>query len=128
MKSGVSQGSILGPVLFLLFVSDMLEVLKSSTLAMFADDSKCLKVIKSLSDCDALQDDLHLLCMWSRVNELQFQPSKCHNLRISRKKASPVRTYCLNGTVLELVNKEKDLGVMVTNDLYQETLPYDHQH
>ena len=89
VKSGVIQGSILGPVLFLMFVNDMPEVLRSSNLAMFADDSKCFKAIRSFSDCSALQTDLSALNSRSVENEIYFQPSKCHNLRISRKQASP---------------------------------------
>jgi hypothetical protein len=74
--SGFPQGSILGPILFLLFVNDMPEVISKSLLFMFADDSKCLKVINSLDDCVYLQSDLDRLYRWKM---------KCHNLRISRK-------------------------------------------
>ena len=58
VKSGVPQGSILGPVLFLMFVNDMPDVLKSSSLVMYADDSKCFKSPLN----------------WSSLNELYFQP------------------------------------------------------
>ena len=116
-KSGVPQGSILGPVLFLMFVNDMPDVLKSSSLAMYADDSKCYKTIKTMSDICDLQDDLNFLCVWSASNELYFQHTKCHNLRISRKKTSSPRVYNLNNTELKLVMKEKDLGLTVTKDL-----------
>ena len=109
VKSGVPQGSILGPVLFLMFVNDMPDVLKSSSLAMYADDSKCYKTIKTMTS--------KLLCVWSASNELYFQPTKCHNLRISRKKTSSPRVYNLNNTELKLVTKEKDLGLIVTKDL-----------
>ena len=93
------------------------EVLRSSNLAMFADDSKCFKAIRSFSDCSALQTDLSALNSWSLENEIYFQPSKCHNLRISRKKASPARLYTVNGTTVEMVAKEKDLGITITNIL-----------
>ena len=117
VKSGVPQGSILGPVLFLMFVNDMPDVLKSSFLVMYADDSKCYKTIKTMSDICDLQADLNLLCVWSDSNELYFQPTKCHNLRISRKKTSLPRVYNLNNTELKLVTKELDLGLTVTKDL-----------
>ena len=120
VKSVVPQGSILGPVLFLMFVNDMLDVLKSSSLAMYADDSKCyktIKTIKTMSDICDLQADLNLLCVWSASNELYFQPTKCHNLRLSRKKTSLPRVYNLNNTEMKLVTKEKDLGLTVTKDL-----------
>ena len=57
VKSGIPQGSILGPVLFLMFVNDIPDVLKSSSLAMYADDSKCYKTIKTMSDICDLQAD-----------------------------------------------------------------------
>lgn len=117
VKSGVIQGSILGPVLFLMFVNDMPAVLRSSNLAMFTDDSKCFKAIRSFSDCSALQTDLSALNSWSVQNEIYFQPSKCHNLRISRKKVSRARLYTVNGTTVEMVAKEKDLGITITKDL-----------
>ncbi|XP_022806378.1 uncharacterized protein LOC111343455 [Stylophora pistillata] len=117
VKSGVPQGSILGPVLFLMFENDMPNVLKSSSLAMYADYSKCFKTIKAASDICDFQDDLNLLCNWSSLNELYFQPIKCHNLKISRKKTSLQRIYNLNNTAINLVTKERDLGLTVTKDL-----------
>ena len=55
--SGVPQGSILGPILFLLFVNDMPNVMNSATLAMFADDSKCYRIINNDADFSKLQQD-----------------------------------------------------------------------
>ena len=116
--SGVSQGSQLGLILFLLFVNDMPNVVTSATLAMFADDSKCYKVTNHHSDYLHLQQDLDALSNWSLQNELFFQPTKCSNLRISRKHLSPPRSYILNGINVEVVTAEKDLGIMITNDTF----------
>ena len=114
--SGVPQGSQLGPILFLLFVNDMPNVVTSGTTAMFADDSKCYKVTNHHSDYLHLQQDLDALSNWSLCNELFFQPTECSNLRISRKRISPPRTYVLNGINVEVVTAEKDLSVMIAND------------
>ena len=114
--SGVPQGSILGPILFLLFVNDMPNVVSSARIAMFADDSKCYKIIEQASDFVNLQQDLDALLDWSLSNEIYFQPAKCKNVRISRKRVSPPRTYNLNGFDLEVVKSEKDLGVIIAND------------
>ena len=114
--SGVPQGSILGPILFLLFINDMPNAVSSARIAMFADDSKCFKIIEQESDIVNLQQDLDALFAWSLCNEMHFQPAKCKNVRISRKRVSPPRTYSLNGIDLEVVKSEKDLGVMIVND------------
>ena len=94
----------------------MLNVVTSATLAMFADDSKCYKVTDHHSDYLHLQQDLDALSNWSLGNELFFQPTKCTNLRISRKLLSPPPSYVLNGINVEVVTAEKDLGIMIAND------------
>ena len=82
--SGVPQGSLLGPILFLLlFGNDMPNVINSATLAMFADDSECYRIINNDTDFSKLQRDLVSLTTWSLSNELYFQPTKCSNLHIS---------------------------------------------
>ena len=115
--SGVPQGSLLGPILFLLFVNDMPRVVENAKLAMFADDSKCFKVIYQESDFVNLQRDLDALFTWSVSNELFSQPTKCVNLRISRKRNSPSSNYSLNGISLEVVKAKKDLGVLISSDM-----------
>ena len=62
------------------------------------------------------QQDLDALFAWSLCNEMHFQPGKCKNVPISRKRVSPLRTYSLNGIDLEVVKSEKDLGFMIVND------------
>ena len=63
-----------------------------------------------------MQQDLFSLTTWSLSNELYFQPTKCSNLRISRKHISPCRSYSINGIDVEVVSTEKDLRVVVVND------------
>ena len=111
------KGSLLGPILFLLFENDMPRVVQNASLAMFADDSKCFKVIYQESDFVNLQRDLDALSTWAVSNELFFQPTKCVNLRISKKRNSPSRNYSLNGISLEVVKAEKDLGVLNSSDM-----------
>ena len=73
VTSGVPLGSLLGPVLFVLFISDMPSVLShSSTLALFADDAKCFRTIISHTDCALLQDDIDKLVDWSDNWKLAF--------------------------------------------------------
>ncbi len=79
--SGVPQGSILGPLLFVIYVNDMPEVVQS-VCRLFADDTKLYRVIKSNSDIDILQDDIKRLCEWSNTWLLRFNIQKCKVLHI----------------------------------------------
>ena len=115
--SGVPQGSILGPLLFVLFINDMPSVAQHANVALFADDSKCYKLINSISDCRFLQKDLDALYKWSLTWELNFHPSKCQIISMSRR-LKPIRfAYKMNGIVLEKVDTIKDLGVDISSKL-----------
>ena len=113
VKSGVPQGSILGPLLFLIYVNDMPDVV-ASTAKMFADDTKVYRKIKVFQDCHDLQDDLNNLSAWSAKWLLGFNETKCVALKIRR---SIEYMYTLNGHILESVDTQKDLGVLISSDL-----------
>ena len=107
--SGVPQGSILGSVLFLLYVNDLPDITQN-TAKMFADDTKLYARIQDLQDCENLQRDLNHLSVWSRQWLLNFNADKCVVLRI---KSSLNYIYTLNGTYLQEVKSQKDLGVTI---------------
>lgn len=88
----------------------MPNVLSSATLAMFADDSKCFRIINDAVFSE-LQQDLVSLTTWSLSNGLYFQPTKCSNLRIPNKRTSPYGSYSINGIDVEFVSAEKDLDL-----------------
>ena len=111
------QGSLLGPILFLLFVDDLPNTVKTSRVACYADDTKIFKSIDSITDCNALQSDLNDLVSWSESSGLIFNQSKCKYQFITRKKSPVQPTYNINETPLECCDTEKDLGVWVSSNL-----------
>ena len=117
MKSRVPQGSILGPILFLIYVNDMSDVISTNKLAIFANDSKFYAIIDRVEKFNSLQDELSAFWEWSSINELHFQLEKCENLQISRKLNSTNREYHINGIAMNIVSIEKDLGILVCKDL-----------
>ena len=81
--SGVAQGSVLGPVLFLIFINDLPDNIRSSV-RLFADDCVLYRNIKSPLDCHILQDDLNSLAKWEMDWQMKFNVSKCHSMRVTR--------------------------------------------
>ena len=109
--SGVSQGSVLGPVFFLIYVNNI--VLNSdSSIKLFADDAKLFRPIKSSLDGLTLQRDLNKLEEWSRKWLLQFNKAKCSVVHFGH--FNPIYPYCLNDKILANSHEEKDLGVIVS--------------
>ncbi len=116
--SGVPQGSVLGPVLFLLFINDLPENLKSSV-RLFADDCVLYRNINSHNDCAILQDDLDKLGLWEKKWLMEFNVAKCHTMRVTRHRTGNRinHDYKLHGQILENVSSAKYLGVTMTDDL-----------
>jgi len=78
IPSGVLQGSILGPLFFIIFISDLPEVVsQESSVALYADDCKMFRVVNCPSDLTMFQDDLDSLCTWSQHNRMTFNVKKC---------------------------------------------------
>ena len=97
--SGVPQGSILGPMLFLCYINDMPSCTHNSTTALFADDSKCFRPIHSVNDCLLLQKDIDSLYNWGQMWDLHYHPSKCQIISVTRKRNVVKFDYCMNDTV-----------------------------
>ena len=85
VTSGVPQGTVLGPLLFLIYINDLPNCVNSSTIRLFADDCLIYKEIHSQHDTEDLQADLDALQTWERRWLMSFHPQKCKLLRITRK-------------------------------------------
>ena len=118
ITSGVPQGSILGPLLFTLFINDLPdEAAYGVKVALYADDTKLYPNVLSTEHCDLIQDTLSNMHVWSQCNNIRFNKSKCKVLTVTRKKTPIAFDYTLDGTALTHVSEEKDLGVIITSTL-----------
>ena len=117
VTSGVPQGTVLGPLLFLIFINDMPSYIQYSEIRLFADDAVLYKTIKSSADSLLLQQDLNNLLRWESLWQMSFHPDKCKIMNVTRKH-TPTRTdYDIRGQKLEIVPSAPYLGVTIDNKL-----------
>ena len=115
--SGVPQGTVLGPLLFVIYINDMLDSISSDGL-LFADDTKVFRQVTSENDALQLQSDINKLEAWTKIWLLRFNADKCHVLTIGKfVNIRHTHRYKIGGTELEHVFEEKDLGVQVDAEL-----------
>ena len=110
------QGTVLGPLLFLLFINDLPDCVQSKTW-LFADDCILYRRIKSQQDCDLLQDDLYQLAVWEKKWGMAFHPDKCSTIRISRSRKPFTWNYLLKGHVLTTEDSTRYLGVELQSNM-----------
>ena len=116
VTSGVPQGSVLGPVLFIIYVNDIDKNLLNRLLK-FADDTKLLGRARNKADYEAIQHDLDKLAQWSERWLMDFNVDKCKVMHFMPRNCTTTEKYVLNGRILESSNVEKDLGVVISSTL-----------
>lgn len=114
--SGVPQGSNIGPLLFIIFINDLLENFNCPVLA-YADDLKLFTRVTDIADVMALQCNLSKLFTWCEGNKLHLNITKCKTMTFTRKQNPIVHDYCLGSVTLDRVTAMKDLGVLFDSAL-----------
>ena len=113
----VPQGSILGPLLFLLYINDLPISVRHSKIALFADDAKCVINVKSVASCIELQGDIDSIFSWSQKWPLIFNISKCFIITFTSLRNPVSFNYSMNGVALKRVTEVQDLGITLDSAL-----------
>ena len=112
--SGIPQGSILGPLLFLIYIND-LDMDIESTILKFADDTKLGGLANSWEATRVIQEDLNKIHEWAETWQMKFNITKCKVIHVGNKNIR--QDYFMGGTKMECAHVEKDLGVIVDQSL-----------
>ena len=116
--SGVPQGTVLGPLFFLIYINDLSKGLSKGTkLKLFADDSLLYRTIETPADSKALQNDLDLLQVWEQKWKMEFHPGKCQFLRITNKHKIFHSDYYIHGIKVKRTETAQYLGVVIDGSL-----------
>ena len=116
--SGVPQGTVLGPLLFLAYINDLPDcITPGSDARLYADDSALSREIKTTDDEKALQADLNELQSWEQKWKMEFNPDKCQAMRVTLKRNQANPSYTIHGQELEAVSKAKYLGLTISKTL-----------
>ncbi|KAK7110963.1 hypothetical protein V1264_014752 [Littorina saxatilis] len=116
VKTGVPQGSVLGPCLFLCYINDLPSKISSPS-RLFADDTAVYRFITCAEDPAKLQEDLQRLEQWEKEWDMAFHPDKYCVLPFTRSHSPPLSNYTLHGQTLERVTSTKYLGVILDTKL-----------
>ena len=117
VQSGVPQGTVLGPILFILYINDLTAVLKSSAIKIFADDSKLIKSIENEEDRKMLLEDLFAVIKWAEENKMELNESKFMLLQHGKNENMKQPYQVTERILLEKSEYAKDLGILVDSDL-----------
>lgn len=116
VTSGVPQGSVLGPLLFLIFINDIVENV-SSSIRLYADDCVMYRAVRDSDECAALQEDIDRIASWCFTWGMELNVAKCHFVRFTKKQKPVITTYNINSIEINLSLKVKYLGVYFSHNL-----------
>ena len=117
VTSGVPQGSVLGSLLFLIFINDLPACISSSTTRLFANDSVTYRNISEAKDAEDLQSGLNALQDWEAKWIMRFNAKKFQVLRVTNKRHPIASSYTIHGHTLDVVDSAKYLGVHLDSHL-----------
>ena len=118
VTSGIPQGSVLGPLLFVIYINDLPEIVDNGSFVyLFADDTKVFRQIRTTADNEILQKDITNLIRWSDTWLLRFHPDKCVTMTIQNHPITNPHEYFMGDIKLSNSQCEKDIGVYIDNNL-----------
>ena len=123
--SGVPQGSVLGPLIFLILIGDIDKEVVHSLVKSFADDTRATKAVKTLEDAVLLQNDLERIYKWTDDNNMKLNDVKFELLRYGKNQETKTQTSYTSPSGVEIESKDvvKDLGILMdSNCTFQEQI------
>lgn len=117
VTSGVPQGSHLGPILFLVFINDLVNIFTNCQFLFYADDLKIFRIITNDHDCSLLQLEVNKILEWCLLNRMELNISKCKIISFSRKKSPILHPYFISRSPLPRTSLMNDLGVIFDSEL-----------
>ena len=118
VTSGVPEGTVLGPLLFLIYISDIGENITSSK-KVYVDDTKLIKPVKNESDVEDMQKELDILYEWAEENNMKFNGKKFQVVRYGKDENLKNETLYFTENTENIVERQevvRDLGVMMSDD------------
>ena len=117
VRSGVPQGSHLGPLLFMTFINDLAYILNNIKFSFYADDLKVYEVVNFSNANKSLQINVSKIAEWCNNNGMRLNSEKCNIISFTRSNSTILRTYVIDNNLIKRVNSVKDLGIWLDSKM-----------